>query len=53
MSMPAGGWQSDSGLLDVYDIADTVERSVLIDYAVFFGVIAIFVLIFYVSTKDK
>lgn len=53
MSMPAGGWQSDSGLLDVYDIAETAERSVLIDFFVSFGVVTIFLLIFYISSKDE
>lgn len=54
MSMPSGGWQTDSGLLDVTeDVVTYTERSVLIDYFVFFGVIAIFFLFFYISTRDK
>jgi len=53
MSMPAGGWQSDSGLLDVYDIAETVEHNTLLEFVVAFGVVATFMLIFYISTKDE
>lgn len=53
MSMPAGGWQSDSGLLDVYDVAETVEHNVLIEFFVSFGVLTIFLLIFYIASKDE
>ncbi|MFA8439203.1 hypothetical protein [Pueribacillus sp. YX66] len=54
MSVPSGGWQSDSGLLDIVDDATHYnEPSSLTVIAVSIAVLIVVFTFLYLSTKDK